>query len=163
MLPVKLEIVSTSFFVWNTVSPGYGFTIPVELSAADASGCPLPTPLESRVWVPHDGWNQIDWSADWSGFDRFVVTMRFEGTRNGTALLGDHRPENPPEPCGVCYPIGRPIHSFRFESATEVFCPGKPIIAGTCPAEFAQETVVREVDVISVEARSWSGIKAMYR
>jgi hypothetical protein len=147
-------------------TPGYGFAATVAVYAADANLCPTGQPIATRAFVGA-GWR----SVGWDGLpvpDPFVITMNgrtyWGGGGPWFAVTDRPRARRPgdPHPCGLCYPVPRPNHSFRYGMAGSPLCPGEPLGQGACDAQLLWE-VGLSCGSIAVDGTSWGQIKALYR
>jgi hypothetical protein len=152
--PLSLEF--SRHYIQDT-SPGHGFAATVEVYAADENLCPTGEPLAAKgPNLGPPGWR----SLDWDGLpvpDPFVVTMTVAALYPCYFIID--RPT--PTPCGLCYPVSRPNHTFQYGTATTTYCPGVPV-GEPCRAQLLWE-VGLSCGSVAVEGTSWGQIKALYR
>jgi hypothetical protein len=149
------------------VAPWYGFTgTTVAVYAADENLCPTGEPLATRRMSNsiHDvGWRGFPWYS-LPVPDPFVITMTI-ATHYPCYVVTDRpsaRRPGDPRPCGLCYPVSRANHTFRYGTATAPYCPGEPLDGGPCDAQLLWE-VGLSCGSIAVDGTSWGQIKALYR
>ena len=153
------------WFFGNGSPAGYGFTGTVSVSSMDSNGCPVPAPVASQSFLPNSAWNFINWSPAVliPGFD-YAITFEFgPGTANPAEVWTDHPAAGPTgaQACGTCYPMSRFNRSWYLGTANSPLCPGSPFADSVCDAQLLQNA---QIDgVISVEQRTWSSLKSLYR
>ncbi|MFN8177515.1 MAG: hypothetical protein U0167_06295 [bacterium] len=149
--------------------PGYGFTGVLAVSAVDAQGCPVGTPLASQPFLPVDG--VVTYSFDVRVPSSFVVVGNVgNGYPNGAyfgRFVSDHPAHGPtgPAACGTCYPETRSTHSFYYGSDFVALCPGTPFFDGLCNAElmWIAHLTGTATAAPEPEVHTWAAIKALYR
>jgi len=164
---------ATELYFLHGASPGYGYTGLLEVYAADDNSCPTGAPLASAPFLPHGGWNTVQW-GDGSGLavpSSFVVVMTHLSAYYpcvGYSLTSDHPAPGGTSPpaCGTCYPAPRTVHSFAYGPASSPLCPGAPSNDWVCDVEFlwrANVGCATSAEEFPIRTSSWARIKSVYR
>ena len=162
------NLLSTTVFVWSESPPGYGFTGTVDVAGADANNCPSGA-LGSQAWLigPASTWVVHNWGM--AVPSTFVVTHTTGGAlfANPGEITSDHDGTGPtgPNACGTCYPTTRQTHGYDYGPGGS-FCPSPFLLtSGTdvCSSEWRWDAVLDCQGPISVEEKSWTNIKTLYR
>ena len=155
------ELYETWWYFFLSSGTGYGSACTIDVMRVDENLCPTGEPLASRWFVPRSYWNIVEWDGVKVGAEPFalVATVVNPGL---LATVTDYPGPGPggPEACGTCVPLVRPVHSFYWGTENTALCPGEPLDGGICTAELIVRT---RVTVTSLEPRSWSRLKELYR
>lgn len=158
-------IMRTDVFCCAGSPPGYGFTGTIAVHNVDGNDCPMDLPLASQAFLPTSVWAIQDWNNLPVGneFAVVVTTSSDLGFPNIAGFATDHPATGPtgPAACDLCFPSDRPTRSFSFGKESSPICPGEPFFDGICNAELLFEVEMN--CPVSVESRSWSSIKGLYR
>jgi len=146
---------------------GYGFTGSVDVWNTDAGGCLTGDPISSSTLLPLSGWNEIDYAGT-GGVQvpsSFALTYTTgTGPANPLELVTDHPAAGPtgPQACGTCFPSARANHTFYLGTAATPLCPASALNDGICDAQLLWDVQLSCV-IVSVDKKSWTEIKALYR
>jgi hypothetical protein len=162
--PGDATLNASALYAWTGSPPGYGFTGIIEVTDTDAlfcKGAPLGPP---QTYLPISGWNTYLWGIQVG--QRFLIQAEVgvSALPNPIAYATDHPAAGPTGPvaCGTCYPTTRANHSFFLGTANSPLCPGSPLNDGICDAQLLWSAQLT-CKPISVEEKSWSTIKGLYR
>ncbi len=158
---------ATQVYAWSGAPSDYGHTGFVRISTADANGCPDVT-LAEQSYLPVSGATQFLW--DLPVPDRIVMQVILwaddprEADLNQSVWPTDRPAQGPtgPQALGLCYPSTRETRSFYYGTLDSPFCPGSPFADDVGNAELLLWSAQFRCPV-SVDARSWGNVKALYR
>jgi len=149
------------------LQPGYGFTASVDAFAADANGCPTGPSLGSVAFLPSfpggPPVENVAFAAAVPVPASFVAAITMGSAGGGAARYGtdfDVAGPTGPQACGTCYPTTRETNSFYYGTATTPLCPGSTVSV-ICELEWRWNAYMS--GTVSVEDKSWSAIKDLYR
>lgn len=161
---------ATTTYHWTGADqPGYGFTGTIEVSTADASGCP-DVLLAQQPYLPLTGPNMHVWGVPVAGSVVLTVTLASTmGAQVDVSVATDHPSAGPtgPPALGFCYPSPRTPHSFYYgNNVTGRNCPGSPLFDAAGNAEFVNWSAAFSCAVSvaeGMEFKSWGRVKSLYR